>query len=225
MIVDRDIFDGILSPYGLTVTDEEYDMLQRYTDMLIEKNKVMNLTRIVTPEDISIKHVLDSMLIFKYADIPDSGRVVDVGTGAGLPGVVMKIHRPSLDMHLMDSLLKRVNFLKEVSDAVIPMECIHSRAEDAGRGEHREVYDAAVARAVAAFPALCEYCLPLVKVGGIFVAMKGTNEDIDDSRAKLLGGEIVRDERYELPGGDGRRIITVKKVRPTDKKYPSRKVK
>lgn len=225
MIVDRDIFDGILSPYGLTVTDEEYDMLQRYTDMLIEKNKVMNLTRIVTPEDISIKHVLDSMLIFKYADIPDNGRVVDVGTGAGLPGVVMKIHRPSLDMHLMDSLLKRVNFLKEVSDAVIPMECIHSRAEDAGRGEHREVYDAAVARAVAAFPALCEYCLPLVKVGGIFVAMKGTNEDIDDSRAKLLGGEIVRDERYELPGGDGRRIITVKKVRPTDKKYPSRKVK
>ncbi|MBQ8978725.1 MAG: 16S rRNA (guanine(527)-N(7))-methyltransferase RsmG [Oscillospiraceae bacterium] len=214
-----------MSEYGISISDEEYDRFEKYTDMLIEKNKVMNLTRIVTPEDITVKHILDSLLVFRYADLPESGRVVDVGTGAGLPGVVMKIHRPQLEMTLMDSLLKRINFLKEVSDNVIPMECVHSRAEDAGRGKYREVYDAAVARAVAAFPVLCEYCIPLVKVGGVFVAMKGLNEEIDGAKAAQLGGEIVRDERYELPGGDGRRIITVRKIRPTDKKYPSRKIK
>ena len=224
MIAERTEFDRILAAYGLSVTDEEYDLIERYTDMLVEKNKVMNLTRIVTREDITVKHILDSMLIFRYADIPEAGTVVDVGTGAGFPGVVMKLHRRELDITLMDSLLKRVNFLKEVSDATLPMECVHSRAEDAGRGKYREVFDCACARAVAAFPVLAEYCLPLVKVGGVFVSMKGTNEEIDPATVKMLGGEIIRDERYELPGGDGRRIITVRKVKNTDKKYPRRHI-
>ncbi|MBQ3918197.1 MAG: 16S rRNA (guanine(527)-N(7))-methyltransferase RsmG, partial [Oscillospiraceae bacterium] len=170
MIAERTEFDRILAAYGLSVTDEEYDLLERYTDMLVEKNKVMNLTRIVTREDITVKHILDSMLIFRYADIPEAGTVVDVGTGAGFPGVVMKLHRRELDITLMDSLLKRMNFLKEVSDATLPMECVHSRAEDAGRRKYREVFDCACARAVAAFPVLAEYCLPLVKVGGVFVS-------------------------------------------------------
>ncbi|MBQ5311897.1 MAG: 16S rRNA (guanine(527)-N(7))-methyltransferase RsmG [Oscillospiraceae bacterium] len=216
--------DRLCAAYDIRMTDEEYSMYERYTGMLLEKNKVMNLTRITEPEQVSEKHILDSLLIFRYGIVGENKSVIDVGTGAGFPGVVMKIHTPSLEITLLDSLRKRIDFLKEVSENTYAMNCIHSRAEDAGRGEMRESFDIACARAVAAFPVLCEYCLPLVKVGGVFISMKGPGEDIDTSVVSVYGGEVVKDERYTLPCGDERRIITVKKTAETPKKYPRRKI-
>ncbi len=224
VIIAKKEFDTLCEPYGITVNDEEYAVYDRYISMLLEKNKVMNLTRITEPAEVSEKHILDSLLIFRYSQINSGESVIDVGTGAGFPGVVMKIHDPSLDITLLDSLRKRIDFLANVAENTYPMKCIHSRAEDAGRGDMREKYDVACARAVAAFPVLCEYCLPLVKVGGRFISMKGPNEDIDPLQAEIFGGKVTDDRKYTLPCGDERRIITVEKVAETPKKYPRRKI-
>ncbi len=208
---------------GMTVTAEQYALLDKYAELLTEYNKVMNLTGITDPEGISEKHFLDSLLVFKYADIPENASVIDVGTGAGFPGVPMKLYRPDLNVTLLDSLNKRINFLEAVSRETLPMNSIHARAEEGGRKkELREMFDIAAARAVAAFPVLAEYCLPYVKVGGCFIAMKGPNEDISqgENAVKILGGEISDIVHYCLPSGDKRVIVTVKKIAPTPTKYP-----
>ena len=223
-IITKAELSALCAPYGLTIGDTEYEMYDRYIGMLLEKNKVMNLTRITEPAEVSEKHILDSLLIFVHSQVKSGEKVIDVGTGAGFPGVVMKLHDTSLDVTLLDSLRKRIDFLKSVSESTCPMTCIHSRAEDAGRGDMRETFDIACARAVAAFPVLCEYCLPLVRVGGRFISMKGPNEDIEPSQAEIFGGKVITDESYTLPCGDERRIITVEKVCETPKKYPRRKI-
>lgn len=208
---------------GMTVNEEQYGLLDKYAELLVEYNKVMNLTGITDPMGISEKHFLDSLLIFNLADIPENSAVIDVGTGAGFPGVPMKLYRPDLDITLLDSLNKRINFLEAVSGETLPMTCIHSRAEEGGRkNELRERFDIAVARAVAALPVLAEYCMPYVKVGGCFIAMKGPNEDISqgENAVKILGGEISDILNYELPSGDKRVIVIVKKISPTPTKYP-----
>ncbi|MDY3791223.1 MAG: 16S rRNA (guanine(527)-N(7))-methyltransferase RsmG [Oscillospiraceae bacterium] len=208
---------------NLTITKEQYDLLDKYAELLVEYNKVMNLTGITDPMGISEKHFLDSLLVFKLADIPDNSAVIDVGTGAGFPGVPMKLYRPDLDVTLLDSLNKRINFLEAVSRETLPMTCIHARAEEGGRkNELRESFDIAIARAVAALPVLAEYCMPYVKAGGCFIAMKGPNEDISqgENAVKILGGEISDIIDYELPSGDKRVMVIVKKIFPTPTKYP-----
>lgn len=208
---------------GMSLTEQQYSMLDKYSELLVEYNKVMNLTGITDPKGISEKHLLDSLLIFKYAEIPAGAKVIDVGTGAGFPGVPMKIYRPDIYMTLLDSLNKRVNFLKTVSENTEKMECIHARAEEMGRKpEHREKYDIATARAVAALPVLAEYCMPYVKVGGSFIALKGPGENISEGEnaVKLLGGEIDKVTEYKLPCGDGRVMVIIKKVSATSTKYP-----
>lgn len=208
---------------GMTVNEEQYALLDKYAELLTEYNKVMNLTGITDPMGISEKHFLDSLLVFKYADIPENASVIDVGTGAGFPGVPMKLYRPDLDVTLLDSLNKRINFLETVSRETLPMNCIHARAEEGGRKkELREKFDIAAARAVAALPVLAEYCLPYVKAGGCFIAMKGPNEDIlqGENAVKILGGEISDIVNYELPSGDKRVIVIIKKIAPTPTKYP-----
>lgn len=208
---------------GLELNETQYDMLDRYAELLVEYNKVMNLTGITDPEGISEKHFLDSLLIFKYADIPEKSSVIDVGTGAGFPGVPMKLYRNDLKVTLLDSLNKRVNFLKEVSEKTLPMECVHARAEEGGRkAEYREKFDFAAARAVAALPVLAEYCMPYVKTGGKFIAMKGPNEDISlgKNAVRILGGEISQVIDYELPSGDKRVIVIINKISDTPTKYP-----
>lgn len=208
---------------GMNISREQYSLLDKYSELLVEYNKVMNLTGITDPAGISEKHLLDSILIFKHCTVTEKAKVIDVGTGAGFPGVPMKLFRPDLQVTLLDSLNKRINFLKKVSDETCYMECIHSRAEDGGKNkELREKYDIAVARAVAAMPVLAEYCLPYVNVGGSFIAMKGPNEDIHeaDEMIERLGGKIEKITGYELPCGDKRVIAEIKKISATPTKYP-----
>lgn len=216
-------FSELFEKGGMTVTEEQYSLLDKYAELLVEYNKVMNLTGITDPHGISEKHFLDSLLVFNLADISENISVIDVGTGAGFPGVPMKLYRPDLNVTLLDSLNKRINFLSAVSDATLPMKCIHARAEEGGRKQElRESFDVSIARAVAALPVLAEYCLPYVRVGGMFIAMKGPGEDISqgESAVKTLGGEIADIKKYELPSGDKRVMVIVKKISSTPTKYP-----
>ena len=179
----------------LPISDDIKEKLCVYADMLCDWNEKINLTAITDPEGIAVKHFLDSMMIFKYAEIPVGASVIDVGTGAGFPGVVMKIVRPDIKLTLLDSLAKRINFLNELCQALnIEVTTVHSRAEDVPNGL-RESFDIATARAVANMRVLSEYCMPYVKVGGSFVALKGAaaSEELNEAKGaiKVLGGELV----------------------------------
>lgn len=210
--------------FGLALTDEMYRRFDEYAELLVSWNEIINLTAITDAQGITEKHFLDSTAVFKYDIIPQNSSVIDVGTGAGFPGIPMKIYRDDLKLTLLDSLNKRVGFLSEVSDSLsLGAACIHSRAEDgAKKPELREQFDIATARAVASLPVLCEYCLPYVKVGGKFVALKGPNEDVKDSYTayRTLGAEVENVIEYQLPCGDKRQIIVYRKVKETPKKYP-----
>lgn len=222
-------FSALLETVGISSDRMAYVLFEEYAAMLVEYNKVMNLTGITDPEGISEKHFLDSLLVFKCCDIRENSAVIDVGTGAGFPGLPMKIYRPDLRVTLLDSLMKRVNFLKDVSEKIsehdnkYAVDCIHGRAEDFGKlPDHREKYDIAAARAVAALPVLAEYCLPFVKTGGSFIAMKGPGEDLKagENAVKILGGEIACVHDLSLPCGDKRVIAVIKKISATPTKYP-----
>lgn len=198
--------------------------LEKYADLLVEWNEKINLTAIVDPEGIAVKHFLDCLMIFKYIDIPKGASIIDIGTGAGFPGVVIKIARPDIKLTLMDSLQKRINFLDTLcSELGLEVTTVHSRAEDI-TPKQREGYDFAVARAVANMRVLTEYCLPYVKVGGSFVAMKGSTaaEEVKDSIKAIatLGGKLEAENLFELPEFGGRGIINVKKISQTPTKYP-----
>lgn len=229
-------FAEIFAAEQLEITEKQYEQLEIYARMLVEWNEKMNLTGITDPKGIAVKHFLDSILPFKFINVPRGTieaetaspkkaiKLIDVGTGAGFPGLPMKIYRPDLELTLLDSLNKRINFLSAVCDeAKIKAECVHARAEEGGRSPlFREKFDIAVARAVAAMPVLTEYCLPYVKVGGIFAALKGPNENYKDGEnaVKTLGGEISEIKEYTLPNGDKRTLIVVEKVKSTPSKYP-----
>ncbi|MGN1101248.1 MAG: 16S rRNA (guanine(527)-N(7))-methyltransferase RsmG [Huintestinicola sp.] len=224
MLLPYDETVSVFGKYDLELTEKQYIHLNKYSDMLVEWNEKINLTAITDPEGITVKHMLDSLLIFKYAEIKPGSSYIDVGTGAGFPGIPIKIYDNSLDCFLLDSLNKRVNFLNEVSTALeLPMTAIHSRAEDGGhKPELREKFDISVARAVAALPVLCEYCMPYVKIGGVFIAMKGPNENYKDSYTayKTMGGEISSVKEYTLLNDEKRQIIVIKKIKETPSKYP-----
>lgn len=224
MLLSYDETTAFFENYDLELTEKQYANLYKYSDMLVEWNEKINLTAITDPEGITVKHMLDSLLIFKYVEIKPNSSYIDVGTGAGFPGIPMKIYDNSLDCFLLDSLNKRINFLNEVSAALeLPMTAIHSRAEDGGhKPELREQFDISVARAVAPLPVLCEYCMPYVKIGGMFIAMKGPNENYKDSYTayKTMGGEISMVEEYTLPKDEKRQIIVINKIKETPSKYP-----
>ena len=208
----------------LPLDDDMKKKLGIYADMLCEWNEKINLTAITDPEGIAVKHFLDSMMIFKYVDIPTGASVIDVGTGAGFPGVVMKIVRPDIKLTLLDSLAKRINFLNELCCALgIEVTTVHSRAEDVPQGL-RESFDVATARAVANMRVLSEYCMPYVKVGGSFVALKGSAAEQELSESgnaiKLLGGEITSFKAFTLGDAGDRGVICVKKSSQTPTKYP-----
>lgn len=207
-----------------TLDETALKQLGKYADLLVEWNEKINLTAIVDPEGIAVKHFLDSLMIFKYVNIPEGASVIDIGTGAGFPGVVMKIARPDIKLTLMDSLQKRIKFLDTLCNELgLDVTTIHSRAEDI-TSEQREGYDFAVARAVANMRVLSEYCLPYVKVGGNFVAMKGSTaaEEVKESSKAIttLGGKLESQNIFELLHFGGRGIINVKKISQTLTKYP-----
>ena len=197
----------------------------RYGHLLMETNKVMNLTAITDPADIAALHFLDSAALLTLEDFRDK-TVVDVGTGAGFPGLPLKILEPTIHLTLLDSLGKRVQFLERVCQelGLADVACIHGRAEEFAAA-HRESFDLAVSRAVAALPVLCELCLPLVRPGGKFLAMKSVDSDQELESARhaieILGGAVSGVRDYAIPGTEVRhRLILVKKVKKTPEKYP-----
>ena len=204
------------------------ESLETYGALLVEKNQVMNLTAITDPVEVAQKHMLDCAALLGAAEFAGK-KVIDVGTGAGFPGLVLKLCQPHLDLTLLDSLQKRVNWLTEVSRQLgAEATALHGRAEELGKTpELREQFDIATARAVADLRMLCELCLPFVKVGGVFLAMKAQDcrEEVDASGRciTLLGGKLLPAYTYRVPGTDlVRRVIRVEKVAPTPEKYPRR---
>ncbi|MBR6874567.1 MAG: 16S rRNA (guanine(527)-N(7))-methyltransferase RsmG [Ruminococcus sp.] len=218
---------NVFSAAGLSFENEQYAKLSFYADILCEYNEKVNLTAITDPLGIAEKHFLDSIYPFATEDIvPQGAKLIDVGTGAGFPSCPLKIVRPDIDLTLLDSLNKRLDFLKLLSDkASLEANCIHGRAEECGsKSDMREQFDIATARAVARLNTLCEYCLPFVKVGGAFAALKGSDgkTELDDAKKAVaeLGGEIELFKEYTLPCGDGRSLIVIRKIKSTPAKYP-----
>ena len=209
----------------IILDDLKVRQLTDYIRLLLDWNKRINLTAVLDDEGIAVRHLLDSMTLLPYLGTNCS--LIDVGTGAGFPGLPLKIVRPDLSVTLLDSLAKRVKFLDAVI-AELQLQDIstrHGRAEEAARLPGlRQQFDIATARAVAALPVLCEYCLPFVRTGGVFLAMKGQNsENWQDSRRsiKILGGELADIREFDLPGTDMKRtILTVRKIAPTPPAYP-----
>ena len=228
MLIKQD-FISLLESAGIAISDEQFLMFDRYAYELISYNEKVNLTALTSPEDIAEKHFLDSILPFYHFKVKNGASVIDIGTGAGFPSCPLKIIRKDIDVTLLDSLLKRVNFLTRISDVLgLSAKCIHGRAEELGRDpNYREKYDVATARAVAGLPMLCEYCLPFVKEGGYFLSLKGSRGAQEAKEAytaiKTLGGRLEEVYCYSLPSGDERTLIVVKKISQTPPKYPRNK--
>jgi 16S rRNA (guanine527-N7)-methyltransferase len=217
-------FQEVGKRHNLDVTEDLYNKLEIYAQYLVEYNQKVNLTAITEHSEVYIKHFLDSLIPLTYVDIPQGATLIDVGTGAGFPSIPMKLYRPDIQLTLLDSLNKRIVFLESLCQKLdIEVECIHGRAEDFGKDEcYREQFDYATARAVANLQVLSEYCVPFVKVGGAFIAMKGLSEDVTlaDRAIKALGGKVVKDITYSIPPEDKRRIIVIEKAFKTPKQYP-----
>lgn len=223
-MIDKNRLEAKCAALGIALTGPMLDALDQYAEILVEYNQKVNLTAITDPDGIEDKHFADSLLL---ANLPETaGKLVDVGTGAGFPGVVAKIFKPELQLTLMEPTGKRVEFLKYVCAqlGLSGVEFAKERAEEAARKVWREQFDVATARGVAALPMLSEYCLPLVKVGGVFLAMKGPGaaEELAESGAALkkLGGKGSGVAEFHLPGGDVRNIIRIKKISQTPPVYP-----
>lgn len=223
----KDLLQNYIKDYKITLTENQYEQFQKYFELLAEWNEKMNLTAITDESGVALKHFADSLSLLNFVDIPQNSSLADVGTGAGFPGVVLKIARPDIKLTLIDSLNKRLVFLGEVCAQLgIEAELIHSRAEDGAKDEKlRESFDFAVSRAVARMNVLSEYCLPYVKVGGAFCAMKGAqaNEEFKESLNAIntLGGKLENKYFFELPENGGERAIAVvRKVKNTPQKYP-----
>lgn len=214
------------SAFGVSLEEEALDRFQAYCDLLLEWNEKMNLTAIRKPEEVAVKHFVDSLSLLSVLELPRKANVIDIGTGAGFPGVPLKIARTDLSLTLLDSLNKRLVFLGELAGRLgLTAELLHMRAEEGGRQPQlREQFDAAVSRAVASLNLLAEYCLPYVKVGGVFASMKGPDVQEELEQAKqaisLLGGKIREVKTFALPDGSRRSVILIDKVVPTPEKYP-----
>ena len=215
------IIDTFLSA-GMTICIEQarkYFLLYEY---MVEYNKNINLTSITEFDDVVMKHFIDSVLPFARLNITNGASFIDVGTGAGYPALPLLIYRPDLRGTLCDSLGKRCVYLEKVCEKIeVSAEVIHARGEELGR-KRRECFDIATARAVSAMPVLSEYCIPFVKIGGMFVALKSVNEDItaSENAIRSLGGKLESVTDYKLPNSDDRRVVIVKKITETPIKYP-----
>lgn len=227
-------FEKILSvrstEAGLALTAEQIGQFAVYNEMLLDWNTRMNLTALTAPEDVAVKHIIDSLTAYDAALFDAAKTLIDVGTGAGLPGIPLAVFAPHIRVTLMDALQKRVRFLTEVTAAMglTNVRCIHARAEEAARAkEHRAAYDIALSRAVARMPVLLEYTMPFVRTGGTVLALKGrayAEEAEEGTRAaQILGGGTIHARPVHLPGlDDVRAILSVTKERPTPKAYPRR---
>jgi len=223
-----DILNKASNNEGLEFDEKKYGQFMKYKDLIKEWNEKVNLTAIKEDEEIVKKHFIDSMKVFKFDKLKNAKNVIDIGTGGGFPGIPMKIIKPEINIVLLDSLNKRINFLNEViKDLKLEnIKAIHGRAEDfAQEIQYREKFDVAVSRAVANLTVLSEFCIPYVKVGGYFVAMKGpaVEEEIKQSKnaIRILGGKIEHIEKVEIEDSDlNHNLVIISKIAETHKKYP-----
>lgn len=213
-----------LLKYDIELDDNQIQQLNTYMSLVLEKNKVMNLTAITDEEMFHVKHFVDSLYVLNLFEFEKNKTIIDVGTGAGFPAIPLKIARNDLDFTLLDSLRKRVDFLKEVINELklTNITAVHERAEECTRTkQYREAYDYCISRAVSKLDTLSEYCLPFVKVGGYMIAMKGKSDetDVGTNAIKILGGKIEKTIDYKIDGED-RSLVVIKKIKETPKKYP-----
>lgn len=219
-------FRNSMNSIGIELTDSQLNAFETYYDMLIDRNKVMNLTAITEFDEVMDKHFLDSVYLFRSIKLEADYKLIDIGTGAGFPGIPLKIVFPELKITLLDSLNKRVGFLNDVIDELNlnDIEAIHGRAEDIARDKaYRASYDIAVSRAVANLSTLSEYCLPFVKIGGKFVSYKSGDcaDEVDNAKSAihLLGGKINKIDEFSY-SNNSRSFIVIDKVMNTSNKYP-----
>lgn len=225
---DTSVFERKLASLGIEITDVQCQQFIKYYEMLVETNKVMNLTAITDFDEVIDKHFVDSLYLAKIKNLDQELSLIDVGTGAGFPGIPLKIMFPKVKVTLLDSLNKRINFLNNVIEALglEDIKACHGRAEDFGHNpEYREKYDVCVSRAVANMSTLSEYCMPFVKVDGDFIPYKSgsVQEELDQAKkaVKILGGKLVDIISYQLPETDiERSMVVIHKTAQTKKAYP-----
>ena len=224
--ISLDLLKEKATEYGVDLDERALECFDIYARLLVEWNEKINLTAITEPDEIVIKHFVDSLTVFSAADIPEGAKIIDVGTGAGFPGVAMLIARPDLKITLIDSTNKKLNVIRDILEKTeLTADVIHTRAEAAGQDKvFREQFDFSTARAVSNLRDLSEYCLPFVKKGGTFISMKSAKADEEIAEAKgairLLGGEIEDKKTFDLADSGERTIILIKKVSSTPAKYP-----
>lgn len=230
MKYDTQILNEGCRQLGIFLTEEQTEQFMLYYEKLIEVNRVMNLTAITEFEDVMRKHFLDSLTLVKAMDMKNVKRVLDLGTGAGFPGIPLKIAFPDTEFVLLDSLNKRVKFLHDIIELcrLKKIRAVHGRAEElAGKKEYRESFDLCVSRAVANLSSLSEYCLPYVEKGGLFVSYKSGNiqEELEAAgyAIQILGGRIKDTVKFKLPGSDmDRSLVVIEKIKETPARYPRR---
>lgn len=223
-MIDKERLRSLALQSGIELDQTALDRFDTYAELLVEWNGKMNLTAITEPEEIEVKHFLDCLMLPKYFDLGNTKTVIDVGAGAGFPSVPLLIYNPDLCLTMMDAINKRLTFLDTAIHAIgLEANLVHTRAEDSGQDKnYREMFDLATARAVAPMNVLAEYCLPFVKVGGYFVALKGSNDDTEQAKDAIatLGGEVVSNVSYKLNGTEPRSIVVVKKISQTPTQFP-----
>lgn len=228
-MIDKNRLCSLAKENGIILDDTALDRFDKYAELLVEWNGKMNLTAITEPEEIEVKHFLDCLMLPKYFNLDYIQTVIDVGAGAGFPSMPLLIYKPDLCQTMMDSINKRLTFLDTAVHALgLEAQLIHERAEVAGQDKnYREMFDLATARAVAPMNVLAEYCLPFVKVGGYFVALKGSNDDTEEAKNAIatLGGEIFDNISYKLNGTEPRSIVVIKKISQTPTQFPRKSKK
>lgn len=228
-MIDKVRFSNLCEQNGIFLDEVMLERFDIYARLLVEWNEKMNLTAITEPREIELKHFLDSLMLIKYYDLQNVSNAIDVGAGAGFPSMPILIYKPEIQFTLLDSLNKRLTFLSTVnSELGLDAKLVHSRAEVSGQEEnYREKFDLAMARAVAPMNVLSEYCIPFVKEGGAFVALKGSNDDVSEASnaIEVLGGRLESNISYELGGTEARTIAVVRKISQTPTQYPRKSKK
>lgn len=225
-MIDRTLLQTEAAAFGVSLDETATERMDRYSEELVRVNAYLNLTAITEPTDVLYKHWLDSLSVLRYVELRDGAKCIDVGTGAGFPGAALLIARPDLRMTLLDSTRKKLTFISQTLETLaLSAETLHLRAEEAGQMQtYRGQYDLVTARAVANLRELCEYCLPFLKIGGTFAAMKSVRSEDEIAEAqnaiRLLGGEIDAIHSFSLPYAGERTLILIKKISQTPPKYP-----